>query len=118
MRNARKAIVAVAASLALTAALPVAATAGNDGQKIGQDELRLALTQCSNAGGGNGVEIEAAVFGRSVSSECLYKRLGSRYSRAEVQAILAQANCIGPVLGSFVCEVDPGNSAAHNRAGL
>ncbi len=117
MRNARKAIVAVAASLAVTAALPVAATAGNDGQKIGQDEIRLALTQCSNAGGGNGLEIESALLGRSLISDCLYKRLGSRYSRAEIEAIAAQSNCIGSRL-AFVCEVDPGNSAAHNRAGL
>ena len=103
------------------AALPAtAALAGDNGQKIGQDDLRLALTQCSNAGKGNGGEWEVGLITRrgvkAVYSECLEKRLLGRYTREEIAAILAQANCyaVGPIVA---CEVDPGNSAAHNQAG-
>jgi hypothetical protein len=90
---------------------------GDKGQKIGQDDLRLALTQCSNAGQGNGGEFEVALGTRSVLSDCLDKRLGARYSADEIAAILAQSNCVRVLLVT-VCEVDPGNSAAHNNAGL
>jgi hypothetical protein len=99
-------------------AIPATAGAGggDKGQKIGQDDVRLALTQCSNAGQGNGGEFESAVGSRSILSDCLDKRLGSRYTADEIAAILAQANCVrlGPLT---VCEIDPGNSAAHNNAG-
>jgi len=109
----------VAALLAL-GAVTAAFAAGDNGQAIGQDPLRLALTQCSNAGGGNGGEFEAALLGRVATSECLEKRLGSRYSAAEIAAILAQSNCTPIVIAgrySFLCEIDPGNSADHNQAG-
>jgi hypothetical protein len=107
---------AIAVALFVAAGAFAQGTASADGQAIGQDEVRLALTRCSNAGGGNGGEFEAAVGPRSILSDCLNKRLGSRYTADEVAAILAQANCVivGPLA---VCEVDPGNSAAHNNAG-
>jgi hypothetical protein len=95
--------------------LPAAAMAnGNSGQAIGQDPLRLALTQCSNAGPGDGAELEAGFLGKSVDSDCLDKRFFSRYSGDEIAAIYAQSTCflLFPLFG--VCEVDPGNSAAHN----
>jgi hypothetical protein len=95
---------------------------GNNGQAIGQDALRLALTQCSNAGIGNGGEWEAAVnvgpFAFSVVSDCFEKSFLSHYSAEEAAAILAQSTCV--VIGNLGrlaiigCEVDPGNSAAHN----
>ncbi len=85
----------------------------NKGQKIGQDEIRLALTQCSNAGIGNGGEFEAGIMRYSLKSDCLEKRLLSKYTYAQLEAILIQSSCVnlGPI---WVCEVDPGNSAAHN----
>ena len=99
----------------LVVLLPAAAMAnGNSGQAIGQDPLRLALTQCSNAGPGDGGEFEAGFLGFAVGSDCLDKRFFSRYSGDEIDAILAQSSCflLFPLFG--VCEVDPGNSAAHN----
>lgn len=95
--------------------LPAAALAnGNEGQAIGQDPLRLALTKCSNAGPGNGGEFEAGILGKSVDSDCMDKHFFSRYTHAEIRAIYAQSTCylLFPLFG--VCEVDPGNSAAHN----
>jgi hypothetical protein len=113
------AAVIAAGLLAVGAWGATSASAGN-GQAIGQDPIRLALTRCSNAGGGNGGEFEAGIIAGgevySVLSECLHKRLGRTYSDAAIEAILAQANCylFGPLA---VCEIDPGNSAAHNNAG-
>lgn len=103
-------IFTIAAIFAL--ALPVFA-GDNNGQKIGQDEFRLALTKCSNAGIGNGGEFETGLLKYSLSSDCLEKCFLKKYSRAEMEAILAQSSCInlGPL---WVCEIDPGNSAAHN----
>jgi hypothetical protein len=114
----KKILVSTVAAAVLLIGFGAASTtfADNNGQAIGKDEIRLALTRCSNAGGGNGGEFEVAVAGRSVLSDCLYKQLGDRYSREEIDAILAQSSCI-VVRRSFLCEVDPGNSADHNQAG-
>jgi len=106
-----------AAMLAGTLGGVAAAADGGKGQAIGQDPLRLALTRCSNAGGGNGGDTETwkAANERSYLSDCLDKAFRSRYTAEEAAAILAQANCDswGPWV---ICEVDPGNSAAHNNA--
>lgn len=98
--------------------------ADNNGQKIGQDPLRLALTKCSNAGLGNGGEFEAAILvfdeqteswlALSVYSECLEKEFLSEYTEEEVWAILAQTDQCDTYGLLVVCEIDPGNSASHN----
>jgi len=106
-----------AAMLAGTLGGVAGAMDGGKGQAIGQDPLRLALTRCSNAGSGNGGDTETwgVVTERSYLSDCLDKAFLSHYTEEEVDAILAQANCDywGPWV---ICEVDPGNSAAHNNA--
>lgn len=78
--------IVLAVAFALSA-LGAPALAGDNGQKIGQDDIRLLLTQCSNAGAGNGSEYEAVIgeilitkyFTQSkfvvVASDCLGKKL-------------------------------------------
>jgi len=85
---------------------------GNNGQKIGQDPLRLALTQCSNAGIGDGGEYETGLIIWSLDSDCFEKKFFGKYSGDEIKALLAQSTCHGFLI--WTCEVDPGNSAAHN----
>jgi hypothetical protein len=115
----RKIAAAAVGALVLAGSLGgvAAAAGGGKGQAIGQDPLRLALTRCSNAGGGNGGDTETwkAATEKSYLSDCLDKAFKSRYTAEEAAAILAQANCDhwGPWI---ICEVDPGNSAAHNSA--
>ncbi len=108
-----------AALLLISAFATASASADSNGQAIGQDELRKALTICSNAGVGNGGEFENSL-GVSVNSDCFEKRFLSRYSSDQVAAILDQSGCsvVGPVFGLyfFSCEIDPGNSADHNQA--
>ena len=104
--------------LAMVPTATVTANGDNNGQAIGQDDLRLLLTQCSDAGRGNGDEVEAIaarirgvlvprvgpiVTGASfrvLESDCFDKhtRRWSRnfpYSDDEVQSILKQSagNC-------------------------
>ena len=96
--------------------LPAAALAnGNNGQAIGQDPARLALTKCSNAGADPELESGAGLFTiRSLLSECLETHFLGRYTYDELKAIEAQSTCIGFFPFFWVCEIDPGNSAAHN----
>lgn len=113
-----KKLMVFVSALALLTSIGATTALANNGQAIGKDPLRLALTQCSNAGLGNGPELESGLFNRSVLSDCLYKKLGSKYTKDEVAAIFAQSTCVvvdirGNVI-FFLCEVDPGNSAAHN----
>jgi hypothetical protein len=90
--NRRIAAIALAAGFALMAAAGPA-QAGNGGvpggHAVGQNPLRLALTQCSSVGGGNvadglrlGVPNEKS---RWVSGDCLQNRL-ARYSIEELRA--------------------------------
>ena len=85
----------------------------NNGQAIGQDPYRLALTKCSNAGIGNGGEYQAGIFWFiTIEDDCLEKHF-PLYNWDELNAIMAQSGC--EHLGFYwVCEIDPGNSAAHN----
>jgi hypothetical protein len=114
----------LATALLLAAILPAAALADESkGQKIGQNEFRLALTICSNAGIGNGGEYEGALVSRSVKSDCFDKKFLSRYSGDQIAAILAHSSCdyskvtiLGRDYYTFLCEIDPGNSASHNNA--
>jgi hypothetical protein len=47
------------------------ATPGGNGRGIGQDPVRLALTRCSDAGVGNGDEVEGVIFNYTFHSDCL-----------------------------------------------
>ena len=105
----------------------------NNGQKIGKDPVRLALTQCSNAGNGNGGEYEATgftLFGRLgviIPGDCLARKLVLPLADAfaVANAVVHQhsdLNCAVALTdhetGFFYlgCEIDPGNSAANNNA--
>jgi hypothetical protein len=106
--------------LGLLLALPAAASAkGGNGQAIGQDAVRLALTKCSNAGVGQDGQYENGVQGSLYVrvSDCLHKELGSTYSFAEIEAIVAQSACELHII-VFECEISPGNSAgSHGNNG-
>ena len=96
--------------------LPAAAVAnGANGQAIGQNDARLALTKCSNAGLGNGGEYEVGLFAFIVlKSDCLEKHgFFATYSREELEAIGEQGTCDWVFIVKY-CEIDPGNSTAHN----
>lgn len=95
----------------------------NNGQSIGQDPVRLAITRCSDAGDDNGGEYQNGVtvpdWGKvAIHSDCLAKVWPQRYSLLEWQGMLAQAGCEYQQNGYvyWTCEVDPGNSAAHNQS--
>jgi hypothetical protein len=112
----RRILTLVAAAALLVVLLPVAAMAGNgNGQAIGQNDARLALTKCSNAGLGNGGEHEVGLLGFIVlKSDCLEKHgFFATYSHAELEAIGEQGTCDWVFFVKY-CEIDPGNSAAHN----
>ncbi len=127
----------------MLAALPAAAALGDDdnGQAIGQNPVRLALTQCSNAGAGNDSEYQLVGLGGTffhpkavLAGECLKKKFDLT-QKEDVLKFLYAADAIAHqttedacefaifewykskwYIGAS-CEIDPGNSASHNQAG-
>ena len=77
--------------------------------------MRVWLTKCSNAGLGNGGEYEVGLLGFIVlKSDCLEKHgFFVKYSLDELNASGEQGTCDWFLFVKY-CEIDPGNSAAHN----
>ncbi|MEZ5078446.1 MAG: hypothetical protein R2725_13505 [Solirubrobacterales bacterium] len=125
-----KRVIAVAAVCAFAIGalfVPTATADDGNGQAIGQDPVRLALTICSDAGRGNGGEYVVIVKSRhkvKVFSECLDRHL-TRKGYKILDSIWAQASDVcwikirtpkGKILVIKI-EIDPGNSAGHNNGG-
>ena len=138
-------VVLIGVAVVVVAGFASTAVAAPNGQKIGQDPIRLALTRCSQAGGGNTLEVFGTVpFQPSdvIRDDCLGHARGTFFSQAETLAIRDMAGgqfcMIGPIntcpgghpptqgcwfiggfsgVGVVTCEIDPGNSGAHNSAG-
>lgn len=100
---------------------------GNNGQAIGQNPVRLALTICADAGRGNGGEYVVIVKKRhriKVFSKCLTRQL-TRHGYKVLRAVWAQADhawrfTVCTPKGKITVikvEIDPGNSAGHNNGG-
>ena len=104
MKRSVLAAILVAGFALVAAAGPVqAGNGGAGGLAVGQNPLRLSLTQCSNFGGGNvadglrwGLRGEDGQL-RLVSSECLAKKL-ARYSIDDLREADARLGDINYVI--------------------
>jgi len=68
----------------------------NNSQAIGQDPIRLALTQCSNAGIGNGGEWILGLKRNGyvlMYVECLERFYGGPLTQDQIASIKAQTTC-------------------------
>src|SRR3954470_5812525 len=90
----RRLVVVVGVAMFVIAGFASAASAGPNGQGIGQDPIRLGLTRCSHAHGNNLEVWDAIPFsfaGRVVRDDCLGHAPGTLFSAAEIAAIREMA---------------------------
>src|SRR3954451_6170603 len=141
----RRLVMFISVAMFVVGAFATTASAGSNGQGIGQDPIRLALTRCASAHGNN-VEawdpISFSFTGRVLRDDCLGHAPGTLFSGAEIAAIRDMAgpqfcsfsfgsSCPGGVPPTQGCwfigglsgqgivtwDIDPGSSGAHNTAG-
>jgi len=139
----KRLVVFIGVAMFVIGGFATTASAGTNGQGIGQDPIRLALTRCASARGNNVEAFRSSTLpdNRLVfRDDCLGHAPGTFFSESETAAIREMSggqfcriglitDCPGgvpptqgcyfvgaPGLGDFICDVDPGNSGAHNNA--